>query len=132
MKKKKKHITEGKTKDFDPELLRMYMMGASNPSFSNKIEFNEEAVDLHLEKHAVGPGKIPAEDALFHQLENFETALDRAIAAGKLELRVIHGLGKGKLKEEIFKLLRKHPNVRSFENDYHMRYGFGSTLIQLK
>jgi hypothetical protein len=132
MKKKKIHTEGGKDKEFDPELLRMYMMGATNPRFSNKIEFNEEAIDLHLEKTDAGSGKIPPQDALFHQLENFEKSLDSAIAAGKLEIRVIHGLGKGKLKEEIFKILKKHPNVRSYQNDYHISYGYGSTLIQLK
>ncbi|MDB5282025.1 MAG: Smr protein/MutS2 [Bacteroidota bacterium] len=132
MKKKKKHTTNQTPGDFDPELLRMYMMGATNPRFSNKVEFNEEVVDLHLEKMSIGTDKIPPQDALFHQLENFETCLDKAIAAGKLEIRVIHGLGKGKLREEIFKILRKHPNVRSFENDFHSRYGYGSTLILLK
>ena len=129
--KKKKHTEGEKGAEFDPELLRMYMMGATNPRFSNKIEFREETIDLHLEKTDTG-GKVPPHDALFHQLENFEKMLDSAIAAGKLEIRVIHGLGKGKLKEEIFKILKKHPNVRSYQNDYHISYGYGSTLIQLK
>jgi DNA mismatch repair protein MutS2 len=80
----------------------------------------------------VGKGKIPAHDALFYQLEQFEAALDRAIAAGKMEFRVVHGHGKGKLKQEIYKLLDKHPQVRSYENTYHSKYGYGSTLIILK
>ncbi|HWB63725.1 MAG TPA: Smr/MutS family protein, partial [Chitinophagales bacterium] len=62
----------------------------------------------------------------------FEKALDKAIASGRLEFRVIHGYGKGKLKEEIHKILKKHPHVRSFENSYHSRYGYGSTLIYLQ
>lgn len=125
MKKKK---NENKNSDFDPELLREYMMGAANPGFSNKFEMYEEVVDLHLEKTNMG-GKIPLQDALFHQLEEFEKALDKAIAAGKLELRVVHGLGKGKLKEEIHKLLDKHPHVKTYNSEYSIRYGYGSTFI---
>lgn len=116
----------------DVDLLRRYMMGAANPKFSNKFSELSDAVDLHLEEKQVGKGKIAPEDALFHQLEKFEEALDRAIASGQLELRVVHGFGKGKLKAEIDKLLKKNKHVRSFTNDYHMRYGYGSTLILLK
>ena len=126
--KKKKKSESNTPKDFDPELLREYMMGATNPSFSNKFEMPEEVVDLHLEKTNMG-NKIPPQDALFHQLDEFEKALDKAIASGRLELRVVHGLGKGKLKEEIHKLLANHPQVKMFNNEYNIRYGYGSTLI---
>lgn len=130
---KEKAKSEKKDKGFDAELLRMYMMGATNPGFSNKLSGNtDDCIDLHLEKVETGKGKIPPQDALFIQIEHFEAALDRAIASGKFEFRVVHGHGKGKLKEEIYKILKKHPHVRSFENDYHSRYGHGSTLIQLK
>ena len=132
-KKKRKQINESKSeKVFDPELMRMYMMGATNPGFSNKIESAEDMIDLHLEKMQSGRHSIPGQDALFVQLDKFEAALDKAIGAGKLEFRVIHGFGKGKLKEQIYKILDKHPHVRSYENDYHSRYGYGSTLIQLQ
>jgi hypothetical protein len=132
-KKKKKELNTPKSQQsFDPEVLRMYLMGATNPGFSNKIERAEDMIDLHLEKMSSGKGSISGQDALFVQLDKFEAALDRAIGAGKLEFRVVHGFGKGKLKEEIYKILDKHPHVRSYENDYHSRYGYGSTLIQLK
>lgn len=117
----------------DAELLRMYLMGATNPGISNKIESADDVIDLHLTKAEVGgTGKIPPQDALFIQLEKFERALDRAIAAGKLEFRAVHGHGSGKLRQEIFKILDKHPHVRSYSNDYHSRYGYGSTLIYLQ
>ena len=137
MKKKKHHHQSDNTHskksnkaDFDPELLRMYLMGATNPGTSNKIERFDDTVDLHIEKSQ--QGKIPPQDMLFVQLEKFEYSLDQAIASGKLEIRVIHGLGKGKLKAEICKILNKHPRVRSYENDYHSRYGYGSTIIYLQ
>lgn len=118
--------------DIDAELLRMYLMGAANPGFGTKINYADDVVDLHLSPSQVGKGKIEPQNALFHQLERFENALDRAIAAGKMEFRVVHGHGKGKLKEEIHKLLKKHPQVKNFKNDYHSRYGYGSTVIYLK
>ncbi len=129
MKKKKNKNLSPDSGNFDLELLRMYMMGATNPQFSNKIENAADEIDLHLEQTQLTKGKIPSHDALFHQLDEFEKALDKAIAAGKFEFRVVHGLGKGKLKEEVFKLLDKHPQVKSYSNEYHSRYGYGSTII---
>src|SRR5579871_4711273 len=114
MKKKKLKTDDGH--EFDPEVLKSYMTGATTPSLSQRMEKSDDLIDLHLEKHEVGKSKIPPQDALFLQLEKFEYALDNAIAAGKLEMRVIHGLGKGKLKEEIYKLLEKHPHLRSYSN----------------
>ncbi|MBL0310867.1 MAG: Smr/MutS family protein [Bacteroidetes bacterium] len=130
-KKKKPDVASGDL-GFDPELLRMYMTGAANPANSTKFEFSEDVIDLHLEKLSTGKGRIAPEEALFVQLESFEGLLDKAIAAGRLEMRVVHGLGKGKLKQEIHKILEKHRQVKSFENDYHSRYGFGSTIIYFK
>lgn len=105
----------------------MYMMGGTNPGFSNKSQHSNDSIDLHFEsKHK---GHIAPQDVLFHQLDEFEKALDNAIAAGKLEFRVVHGLGKGKLKQEIHKLLDKHPQVKSYENTYHSQYGYGSTIV---
>ena len=134
MKKKKKNElnTPKNNQAFDPELMRMYMMGATNPGFSNKVEMHDDIIDLHLEKVDSGNGPVPGQDALFVQIDKFEVALDKAIGAGKLEFRVIHGFGKGKLKDAIYKILEKHPHVRSYVNDHHSRYGYGSTLFQLK
>ena len=128
-KKKPENKHSGQPDNFDPELLRMYLMGATNPVFSNKVDMHEEVIDLHLDQKSVGKGKIESSDALFYQIDEFEKALDKAIASGKLEFRVVHGLGKGKLKSEIYKILDKHPNVKSYSNEYHSRYGYGSTLI---
>lgn len=128
-KKKKKTDSEEKETPFDPELLRMYMTGATNPSFSNKFHSADEVVDLHLENISPKGQSVPPHEALFVQMEAFEKALDSAIAAGRLEMRVVHGLGKGKLKQEIHKFLDRHPHVSRYENDYHSRYGFGSTVI---
>jgi hypothetical protein len=128
-KMKKKNDKPVSGAGFDPELLRQYMMGATNPGFSNRMEMADDIIDLHLEKVSSTRGNIPPHDALFYQLEEFENAMDNAIACGKLEFRVVHGLGKGKLKEAIYKVLDKHPHVKSYSNEYSQRYGYGSTLI---
>ena len=47
---KKKKPNPSSANSIDAELLRMYMMGATNPGFSNKGEWSADIIDLHLEK----------------------------------------------------------------------------------
>jgi hypothetical protein len=122
------------SKKIDTGLLRSYMMGAADPvrgSKSNSSMFGEE-IDLHVDSTQFKGGKKDNKYAIEYQLEALDAALDNAIMKGKVEIRVIHGLGKGKLKEEIHKILSKHPGVKSFENIHHARYGMGSTIVHFK
>ena len=122
------------SKKLDPDLLRSYMMGAANPvkgSKTNSSMFGEE-IDLHVDSTRFKGGKMDNKYAIEFQLEALEAALDNAVMKGKVEIRVIHGLGKGKLKEEVHKILSRHPQVKSFENTYHSRYGMGSTIVYFK
>ena len=42
---------------------------------------------------------------------------------------VIHGVGSGKLRDEIHEILRAKRKVKSFVNRYDPRYGYGATEI---
>jgi len=122
------------SKKIDTGLLRSYMMGAANPvkgSKTNSSMFGEE-IDLHVDSTRFKGGKMDNKYAIEFQIEALEAALDNAVMKGKVEIRIIHGLGKGKLKEEVHKILSRHPQVKSFENTYHSRYGMGSTLVYFK
>jgi dsDNA-specific endonuclease/ATPase MutS2 len=44
-------------------------------------------------------------------------------------LIVIHGVGEGRLRDEIHDLLRLKKEVKSFVNQYHPLYGYGATEI---
>jgi len=122
------------SKKIDPGLLRSYMMGAASPvrgSKTNASMFGEE-IDLHIDNVEFKGGKKDNKYALEYQLEALDAALDNAVLKGKVEIRIIHGIGKGKLKEEIHKVLTKHPHIKYFENTYHPRYGMGSTIVHFK
>jgi hypothetical protein len=122
------------TKKLDTNLLRSYMMGAADPvrgSKTNSTMFGEE-IDLHVDSTQFKGGKKDNKYAIEFQLEALEAALDNAVMKGKVEIRIIHGLGKGKLKEKVHKILSRHPQVKSFENTYHSRYGMGSTIVYFK
>lgn len=62
------------------------------------------------------------------QLEQF---LDKAVRDGFSSVRIIHGKGKGVLRNAVREHLNRHPLARSFEAEARERGGDGATLVQL-
>ena len=96
-----------------------------------KISINAEqrVVDLHIEKLLKEHQYLPKYKVLQTQLAHFETQISLAIERQENNMIVIHGLGKGKLKQEIVKRLRFYPEVKTFKNEYDPRFGLGATEI---
>lgn len=88
-------------------------------------------VDLHIEKLTPDWRNLTNFEILTIQLRTFEKYLDLAIAHHQHNLIVIHGVGTGKLKDEIHEILKTRREVRSFINQYDPRYGYGATEIFL-
>lgn len=86
-------------------------------------------IDLHIEKLVHSIGGLSNFDMLSIQLDAFEDALYKAIQAHQQSLIVIHGVGKGKLKEEIHSLLKSVPEVDFFQQEWSPKYGYGATEI---
>lgn len=91
-------------------------------------EFPTE-IDLHIEKLLPDSAKLDKRAILRVQLEAFENYLNQAIRLGVERVFVIHGVGEGKLRNAIATRLIKYPEVVSFKNEFHPRYGFGATEI---
>ncbi len=87
--------------------------------------------DLHIEKIIGDHSKMSNGEILRTQLNAFNHYIDQAVRLGIPKVFVIHGHGKGKLKNEIATLLMQHPNVRTFKNEYHPKYGTGATEVIL-
>ena len=66
------------------------------------------------------------------QLRVFENYLEKAIMHNITPFYVIHGFGKGRLKEEVFKILERYQEVEKFENPFHPKYGWGATQVYLR
>ena len=66
------------------------------------------------------------------QLNAFEKYYDLAVSHHQPELIIIHGVGEGKLRNEIHEALRLKNEVKSFVNQFHPLYGFGATEIYFK
>ena len=58
-----------------------------------------------------------------------EQYLERALGRGMSRVRIIHGVGTGRLRDAITELLRRHPQVRSFQAG---DAGGGSTVVELE
>ena len=86
-------------------------------------------VDLHIEKLTDDWEKMSNAEILEIQLKEFDKWYDLAVAHHQSQLIVIHGVGSGKLRDEIHDLLRLKRDVKSFVNQYHPSFGYGATEI---
>ncbi len=93
-------------------------------------EFKNE-LDLHLENLTNNPHGMTNADILHLQMKHFETYMNKAIRLGVPKVFIIHGLGKGRLKKEIGRWLDDNAYVISHKNEYHHRFGYGATEVEL-
>jgi hypothetical protein len=93
------------------------------------LEPARTVVDLHIEKLTDSWKGLSNFEMLTLQLKTFEKYYDLAIAHRQPMLTIIHGVGTGKLKDEIHESLRLKREVKSFVNQYNPLYGYGATEI---
>jgi hypothetical protein len=89
----------------------------------------QSVIDLHIEKITENYKQLTHFEIFTLQLETFEKFYERALLNHLPSMIVIHGIGEGKLRNEIHEILRTKKNVKSFVNQYHHLYGFGATEI---
>ncbi len=93
-------------------------------------EFSPE-IDLHIENLTTNHKGLSNSQILTIQVAHFERFMQKAIRLGVDRVFVIHGIGKGKLRDAITTRLIQEFDFHSFKNEYHPRYGFGATEIIL-
>ncbi|MEO6916148.1 MAG: Smr/MutS family protein [Chitinophagaceae bacterium] len=87
------------------------------------------SIDLHMEKLTDRWQNMSSFEILTLQLKEFEKFFDLSVAHRQPSLIVVHGLGSGKLRDEIHEILRHKKEVKTFVNQYHSSYGYGATEI---
>lgn len=93
------------------------------------LEPARSELDLHADKITDKPGALDNFEILTLQLQTFEKYFDLAVAHHLPSMIVIHGVGSGKLRDEVHEILRTKRSVKSFVNRYDPRYGYGATEI---
>jgi DNA-nicking Smr family endonuclease len=94
-------------------------MKPPEPPFDDPVVLPlEDSVDLH----PFLPKDIPSV---------VEEYLQQCLEAGILEVRLIHGKGKGVQRNVLRSLLEKHPAVASFHDAPAEAGGWGATVVTL-
>ena len=93
------------------------------------LEPARSVIDLHIEKLSDDWKHLRNYEIVSLQLMTFEKYYDLALAHHQHSLTVIHGVGEGKLRDEIHDILRLKREVKSFVNQYHPNFGYGATEI---
>lgn len=101
---------------------------AHNDDAEAEEEFPEDEaisipIDGVLDLHTFSPRDVP------NLLEDYIAA---CLERGIFELRIIHGKGKGVLRERVKSIVSKHPSVGSFSQAPLEAGGWGATVVTLK
>ncbi len=121
-----------KTIEDKPELENLHAKGNKIYDASKarqNLEPARSVIDLHIEKLTDNWKHLSNFEILTLQLKTFEKYYYLSVAHHQPHLTVIHGLGSGKLKDEIHEILKYKKEVKSFVNQYHPNFGYGATEI---
>ncbi len=91
-----------------------------------------EEIDLHAEMLVPDPSRLQAGELLELQMARFTATLENAIKSGrKGKIVFIHGIGSGKLKQELRNSLTKNYSKLPFQDASFKEYGYGATMVFL-
>jgi DNA-nicking Smr family endonuclease len=94
-------------------------MDHDKPPFDQPVQL---AIDGELDLHTFHPSELAP------LLQDY---IDACRERGLLTLRIIHGKGRGVLRERVHRLLAKNPLVKTFALAPPQAGGWGATLVEL-
>lgn len=93
--------------------------------------FHDHEIDLHIENLIESWKGLSNFDIVSIQLSSFRKRFNQALVNNEPFLVVIHGVGKGVLRNEIYNYLRQFPDIKVGPADAKI-YGMGASEIRLK
>lgn len=89
----------------------------------------QHIIDLHIEELVPNKKGLSNIEILRIQLDAFEKHIELAIQHHQPLVTVIHGVGKGTLKEAIHDWLKGNPYISHYSDAFNPFYGNGATTI---
>lgn len=88
--------------------------------------------DIHAEEllDQVKLATMKPNEILDFQLQKAKNIVNKAIQFKLQEITIIHGVGNGRLKEELIKILKEEPMIDSFIDAEYNTFGYGATKIK--
>jgi hypothetical protein len=119
--------------DYDVERLRtikeLKQHEKKSIPHNNPAYLIDKEVDLHIEKLVDSYKGMSNHDMLQLQLRHFQKHLEEAITNRYHKVVFIHGVGNGRLKQEILNILAGYTKeVRYYDAEYK-KYGLGATEV---
>lgn len=87
-------------------------------------------IDLHIDELVDSHKNLTNYEIMSIQLERFEKELQYCMSNGIKKLILIHGVGNGKLKQEIISILKTVDDIEYFDASYK-EYGYGATEVRI-
>ncbi len=104
----------------------------SSHKAKNQKTVEIEEVDLHIESLVDNHKGLSNGEMLEIQLARFQTALDLGMRSGTKRMVFIHGVGNGKLKHEVLRLLdTQYAGKVRYQDASFKEYGYGATMVML-
>lgn len=120
------NISVAPPKDFN-------MQSNRNKKSKNSSKISSQSkniIDLHIHHLTNSERGMSKHDKLLLQLSTAKTKIDDAINNKNSKLIIIHGVGKGVLKNELIKLFDSYTNIEYYDASYQ-DYGQGATEIKI-
>lgn len=132
--------SEKKAVKIDLETLKTRMFEPNQPESEVTTKLKQQQntsqesreVDLHIEALVENHQGMDNAQILDLQLKEFDKQLEWGIVEGVQEIIFIHGVGTGKLRQEIHRKLSGHPDIQYYKDARREKFGYGATAVQLK
>ncbi len=77
-----------------------------------KIKPFQDSLDLHIERLNPSMSNQPAQLIINHQIKRCITYIEEAIERKRHKITIIHGIGEGVLKSEVYHLLKEYDDIK--------------------
>jgi len=108
------------------------VMPAFRGSIHSVSELPRYEIDLHIETLVDNIQGLSNTDILDIQLAELRKYLRIAVQNKQDRMVIIHGIGKGVLRDEVQRILKETFEVDRFESGWQAGYGFGATIVYFK